>query len=316
MTAREDSADIMERIRSRYDSMSRKNKILADFITRHAREAVFMTASEMEKHAGVSEPTVVRFAAGLGYGSYSGCISALRACMTDNSRPENSIAHRYSGCDADRILASAVDEDVRKIKAIVESNDAMALDAAAEEILSAERVYLMGLHRCAPLAELLSDYLNICVPGVVLLTSADADELFEKMMHISDRDVMIGISFPQYSLRTIKALEFANDRNAKLISITDRRHSPLNLYTGISLLAQASDPASDSLAAPVALLGILRDTLYAKVPERITKSLHSLEEARRNYEIWQPDDLQFRGDDSLTDFSESLHTTQDREEMH
>ena len=87
---------------------------------------------------------------------------------------------------------------------------------------------------------------------VMQLKTTSTTELFEQMIRVSDEDVVIGISFPRYSMRTLKAMEFANDRNAKVITITDSVHSPMNLYSSCNLLAR-SDMVSivDSLVAPL-----------------------------------------------------------------
>lgn len=56
------------------------------------------------------------------------------------------------------------------------------------------------------------------------------------MINVNEKDVVIGISFPRYSMRTLKAMEFANDRKARVISITDSIYSPMNLYSSCNLL--------------------------------------------------------------------------------
>ena len=86
--------------------------------------------------------------------------------------------------------------------------------------------------------------------SVVLLKTTSISETFEQMIRIDGQDAMIGISFPRYSMRTLKAMEFANDRNAKVITVTDSVHSPMNLYSSCNLLAR-SDMVSivDSLVA-------------------------------------------------------------------
>ena len=66
---------------------------------------------------------------------------------------------------------------------------------------------------------------------VRLIQTSSASEIFEQMIRIGDQDAIIGISFPRYSMRTLKAIEFANNRNAKVITLTDSVHSPINLYS-------------------------------------------------------------------------------------
>ena len=58
------------------------------------------------------------------------------------------------------------------------------------------------------------------VGGVKLLHTSSSSEIFEQMLQIGQGDVMVGISFPRYSVRVLKALEFANNRNAKVITLT------------------------------------------------------------------------------------------------
>lgn len=117
---------------------------------------------------------------------------------------------------------------------------------------------MVGIRSCAPLAEFLAFYLNLIFDGVRLLNTNSASELFEQMIRIGEKDVIIGISFPRYSMRTLKALEFANNRNAKVITLTDSIHSPMNLYSSCNLIAR-SDMASivDSLVAPLSVINAL-----------------------------------------------------------
>ena len=91
---------------------------------------------------------------------------------------------------------------------------------------------------------------NLMFENVTLLQTNNSSELFEQMVRISKDDVIIGISFPRYSMRILKAMEFANNRNAKVITLTDSVHSPMNLYSSCNLIAR-SDMASivDSLVA-------------------------------------------------------------------
>ena len=99
-------------------------------------------------------------------------------------------------------------------------------------------MYVIGLRSCQPLASFLSFYLSMIRGDVMQLKTTSTTELFEQMIRVSDEDVVIGISFPRYSMRTLKAMEFANDRNAKVITITDSVHSPMNLYSSCNLLAR------------------------------------------------------------------------------
>ena len=133
-----------------------------------------------------------------------------------------------------------------------------------------------------------------------LLDSTSTSETFEQMLRINEKDAVIGISFPRYSMRTLKAMEMANDRNAKVITITDTIHSPMCLYSSCNLMAR-SDMVSivDSLVAPLSLINALVVALCLKKPEDVKRNLESLEYAWDNYQVYLKDEINFIDEDML-----------------
>lgn len=173
---------------------------------------------------------------------------------------------------------------------------------AVDIILEARNIYIVGIRSCEPLAEFLSFYLNMIREGVRLLKTTSISEVFEQMIRVDKRDAVIGISFPRYSMRTLKAMEFANDRNAKVITITDSVHSPMNLYSSCNLLAR-SDMVSivDSLVAPLSVINALVVALCLKRPEEVKENLENLEQAWTNYQVYLNDEINFIDDDASLD---------------
>ena len=139
---------------------------------------------------------------------------------------------------------------------------------------------------------------------MVLLGTSSISETFEQMIRINEEDCFIGISFPRYSMRTLKAMEFANDRNAKVIAITDSQHSPMNLYSSCNLFAR-SDMVSivDSLVAPLSLINALVVALCLKRPEDVKKNLETLEETWNNYQVYLNDEINFIDDEPMLNYS-------------
>ena len=124
------------------------------------------------------------------------------------------------------------------------------------------------------------------------------------MIRIDEHDCIIGISFPRYSMRTLKAMEFANDRNAKVISITDSVYSPMNLYSSCNLLAR-SDMVSivDSLVAPLSVINALVVALCLKRPDEVKTNLENLETAWNNYQVYLNDEINFIDDQPILNYS-------------
>ena len=202
------------------------------------------------------------------------------------------------------ILTSVLSADIEKIQDTIDNLDPAAFESAVATILEAETIYIMGLRSNEPLAAFLHFYLNMIRGKVFFLNTSSVSETFEQMIHIGPKDCFIGISFPRYSMRTLKAMEFANDRNAKVIAITDSIHSPMNLYSSCNLLAR-SDMVSvvDSLVAPLSVINALVVALCLKCPEQVRKNLETLEETWNNYQVYLNDEIDFIDDEPMLDYS-------------
>ena len=186
---------------------------------------------------------------------------------------------------------------MERLKGTLQKIDEHVFELAAETILSARRIYVIGIRSCAPLAQFLAFYLNYIFDNVILLHTNSSSELFEQMVRISREDVIIGISFPRYSLRTLKALEFANNRSAKVITLTDSVHSPMNLYSSCNLIAE-SDMSSiaDSLVAPLSVINALIVALCMRRQEEVAKMLETLEQVWDEYQVYENDEIDYIDD--------------------
>ena len=177
-------------------------------------------------------------------------------------------------------------------KMTLEEVDRSAFERAADTILSARTIYIVGIRSCAPLASFLAFYLHMIFPDVRQVQTNSSSEIFEQMIRITEDDVVIGISFPRYSMRTMKALEFANSRKAKVITITDSVHSPMNVYADCTLIAK-SDMASivDSLVAPLSVINALVVALCMKRQADVKKTLESMEKLWDEYQVYSNDEI-------------------------
>jgi len=198
----------------------------------------------------------------------------------------------YGRISQSEILETVLKSDADKLKTTLEKIDHSAFELAVDTILGARNIYIVGIRSCAPLASFLSFYLNLMFDNVRLLHTNSSSEIFEQMVRINEDDVIIGISFPRYSMRTLKALEFANNRSAKVITITDSIHSPMNLYSSCNLIAD-SDMASivDSLVAPLSVINALIVALCMKKQKEVAKTLTTLEEIWDEYQVYENDEI-------------------------
>lgn len=300
--------ELIQRIQDRYSGLSKGQKLLASYIIKNYDKAVFLTAAKLGEVVGVSESTVVRFATQLGYTGYPAFQKALEELVRNKLNSIQRMEVTYGRISQGEILASVLQSDAKKIEMTLEGIDQSAFELAVETILNARRIYVIGIRSCAPLANFLSFYLNLIFEDVTLIQTNSASEIFEQMIRIDERDVIIGISFPRYSMRTLKAMEFANNRNAKVITLTDSVHSPMNLYSSCNLIAR-SDMASivDSLVAPLSVVNALVVALCMKKQKEVTHTLQTLEEIWDEYQVYNNDEI------NIVDTSKmKLHLNKDK----
>ncbi len=291
--------DLMNRINRYYGSMSKGQKLLANYIADYYDKAVFLTAAKLGETVGVSESTVVRFAMTLGYKGYPDFQKALEEMVRNKLNSIQRMEVTYGRISQPKILESVLRSDEEKIKETLQNIDDRAFEMAVDTILNADKIYVIGIRSCASLASFLAFYLNLIFNNVVLLNTNNSSEIFEQMIRINSKDVIIGISFPRYSMRTLKALEFANNRNAKVITLTDSVNSPMNLYSSCNLIAK-SDMASivDSLVAPLSVINALIVSLCMKKQDEVASTLEVLENIWDEYQVYERDEID-RVDDSV-----------------
>ena len=299
----ENRYDVITRINEHYGKMSKGQKAISAFIYDHYDQAVFMTAARLGETVGVSESTVVRYAMFIGYNGYPEFQRDLEDWVQNKINSVQKIGAKYCKSTQSEILTSVLQADIEKLQDTIQKLDPVAFETAVDIILEAKTVYVMGVRSCEPLAEFLNFYLNMIRGSVVLLKTTSISETFEQMIRIDGQDAMIGISFPRYSMRTLKAMEFANDRNAKVITVTDSVHSPMNLYSSCNLLAR-SDMVSivDSLVAPLSVINALVVAMCLKRPEEVKRSLKDLEEAWNNYQVYLNDEINFIDEEPMLNY--------------
>ncbi|MCI5584144.1 MAG: MurR/RpiR family transcriptional regulator [Lachnospiraceae bacterium] len=296
--------DIISLIDEKYIHMSKSHRKIAAFIKEHYDQAVFMTAAKIGNVLEISESTVVRFASGLGFDGYPDFQKQLAAWVKDKLNAVSKMGVKYGQSSQSELLTTVLRGDMEKINDTIEQVDPNAFETAVDSIIEAKTVYIVGIRSCEPLADFLCFYLNMIRGNVVLLRTTSVSEMFEQMIRIDEKDTLIGISFPRYSMRTLKAMEFANDRNARVIAITDSPHSPMNLYSSCNLFAR-SDMVSivDSLVAPLSLINALVVALCLKRPQAVKENLEMLEETWNNYQVYLNDEINFIDEAPVLDYS-------------
>lgn len=286
--------DLLNEIRLRQPGFSKGQKRIAEFIAGHYDKAAFMTASKLGSMVGVSESTVVRFASELGFDGYpelqKELLELIRNKLTSVQRIEVSDERLAAG----DVLTKVLNSDIEKIRKTLSDVPKEDFNGAVDAISSAKNVYILGVRSASALADFLGFYFGLILDNARLVETSGVSEIYEQIMRISKDDVLVGISFPRYSSRTVRALDFASNRGATVVAITDSSASPLTQYAKYTLLAR-SDMASfvDSLVAPLSLINALIVAVGLKRRSEVYKTFAELERIWDEYDIYEkPEDMQ------------------------
>lgn len=282
--------DLLKTIESLLPSFSKGQKLIASYVLEHYEKAAYMTAARLGALVGVSESTVVRFATELGFNGYPEFQRALqefiRSMLTPMQRIE--VTNNLIG-DGD-LLEKVLLADADKIKHTLDGIDRAAFNEAVEKIVGAKKLYIIGVRSSSALAGFLNFNLQMIFDNVHFVQTTSGSEMFEHLMHLSDEDTMIAISFPRYSKRIINAVEYAREVGANVVALTDSRTSPIAEFSN-QLLTAESDMASfvDSLVAPLSIINAIIVAVAKKKQEELSERFRKLEAIWDEYDVYDKD---------------------------
>lgn len=275
-------------ISSNVTEFSKGHRRIAEYILSHYDKAAFMTASKLGDSVGVSESTVVRFAAELGYEGYPELQKALQEEMRTRLTAVQRIEVSLDRFHRDDVFSSVMLRDIERIRITLDETDPDEFNRAVSLIVGAKHVYITGIRSSAALASFLGYYFKLMLPNVTVIQTGSRSELYEQLMHMTAEDVIIGISFPRYSRQTVNAISYAHDIGAKSVAITDVIDSPIAAKADTALLAK-SDMVSfvDSLVAPLSLINALIAAVSIQKKELVARNFAMLDRIWEEYDVYE-----------------------------
>ena len=291
----DNAQELIQRLNHSGKKLSKSHRRIAECIVTHYDKVVFMTASKLGEYVGVSESTVVRFAAALGYSGYPQLQKALQKLL----RHRLTASQRFeltNDMDHVQVLNKVLKADIQNIRSTLDEIDISSFERAIDMILQARQIYVMGLRSSAPIAEFFVHYLKFIFSNVRVVTSGVSD-VFEQLSRIGEGDLLIGISFPRYASRSIEAMDFARKQGASLIAITDGPLSPLHSTADICLMAK-SDMSSfvDSFAAPLSLINALIVALGQRRRTEVSEYFNKMESIWAEYDVYLAKNAELTGE--------------------
>lgn len=249
-----------------------------------------MTASQLAKTLGLSEPTVVRFTQSLGYSGYTGFIRDLKEII----HSELTATDRFKlslGAGRKRLQGAqeVISKEIENLKHLLESFPTIEFSKVVKEIQTAQNIFIIGLRGSTHLAQYFAYFLKKVKRPVRILTSGSNTD-FDELMDVNSHTLVISIAFPRYPKMTVDLTQYARQRGAKIVAITDTILSPIAKLSDISLLVPIGlITIFDSYSAPLCLINVLVTEVGRRNTIRTKQLLDEFEQLAKEKSIFHSD---------------------------
>ena len=200
------SRDILSAIQSGMAGFSKGQKLIARYILENYDKAAFMTAAKLGQTVRISESTVVRFAAELGYDGYPAMQKAMQEMIRSKLTPVQRIEVSYDRLGTRDVLEKVVRADIEKLRMSLEELSREDFAATVEAIVGARRIYILGARSSSALADFLTFYFKLIFDNVCQVQASLASDMFEQLLRVGEGDVAsVSLNTRQIVLHPLRA---------------------------------------------------------------------------------------------------------------
>ncbi|MCU6432458.1 MurR/RpiR family transcriptional regulator [Undibacterium sp. Jales W-56] len=228
------------RIGKVYMHLSKAHRKTADYVLSNVFRSATMSIDELANAVGISVATANRFARALGFEGYpqfrAELVCGFEAMLApiDNLRSEV-----QRPATSTEIIAGSLNEDLNNLEATRRSLVPEVCNQAVKMILNAERIYIVGYGASAFLGGLMAHGLDpFCQTIQSTIGSGGPSHVARQLFKYTERDLVIGITFPRYAEDVITLLQQVREKGVPILALTDAPSSPLASIANLTLYAQ------------------------------------------------------------------------------
>jgi len=273
--------DFSQIISNHYQSLTKSEKRIANYLRKNQEESAFLAAGEIADRLGLSEATLVRFARTLGFSSYPAMRTllqeAFRHRVTHSTRLRGRLEDLRQGGDIfERLVVSEIDYLTQALETV----DRDAMQKAVEFLRTCDRVFVFGTGPSISLANLMEIRLRRFGRQVIPLTTAGR-EILEPLILLRDRDLLFMICFFDVTPMQQLVLDYAKEINCKVILLTDTLGSIIGDKADVVLSARRGPMAEfHSLVVPMTIINTLLLAFANEDREQVMTNLDKLDQMR------------------------------------
>jgi DNA-binding MurR/RpiR family transcriptional regulator len=276
---------LLQRLQAQKADLTPKGRILADFIVQNPRQAVFLKTRELAASCGVSEATVVRFVAQLGYGGYSDFIQELREVVdTELTLLDRVELVSKSGPGAER-MGKVVNEEIDNLKNFYQKLDLEAVAQAVEHLIKSPQICVIGSRLSYTFAYYLGWSLTKIRGNIRILRGSDSTTI-DWLATAPKDSLVVMFATSRYPNELIRIAKLVRRLNLQLIVISDNNLCPVNQFAMLSIVVRCLHfPLIGSPSPMSCLVNCITSEMAAKGGEHLRDHQANLENLYRENDI-------------------------------
>lgn len=278
------------RLRELFDGprLSPGQRRIAQYLIEHITEAAFLSITDLAERVGVSQPSVTRFAAAVGFSGYPALREKLQAIALSvlGSAPATTAENRSNE------LQAAVDAEIANLENLRRDfADPDQVIAVGRALSRSTPLTVLGLRISGALAEYFAYAARRIHPDVRLVTrggSVAYDALLQSRE--AGGTWLLAFSMPRHGQETLTALRVAHSAGLRVALITDLALGPVaDEADAVFTTGTGSRLVFDSYAAPVLMSGALLQAMSDADPERTQARLEEYEQIAEQHQFFLKD---------------------------
>jgi DNA-binding MurR/RpiR family transcriptional regulator len=285
--------DLSQRIHGAFDRLPPEVQRAARWVVDHPGEAGLLSMRQQAARAGVSPPTMVRLARGLGLDDYAALRRPFQMLMAgravDYGRRASVLQAAPGARRVDRLARELSASQIDDVQSVIALNRPPAVEAAVAAIAGARRVGFIGVRASFGIAFEFRYAYNLIARNGVLFEGIGGT-LQDQVDTLARGDVLVAISHEPYSMPTVRAVDAAAGRGVSVVALTDSTLSPLARKAAHTLLYQTDSVSFfPSMIAPLALVELLLAQLAVRGGKAVLARLAEVDRRlTEQHAYWQP----------------------------
>lgn len=268
--------NIFERIHENEEKFSPKQRIIADYILTNYKKAAFMNSVELARTLNTSNPTIIRFAASLGYSGFPEFQADLQKLVYNNLDTVGRVQNLPLS-DSTDYISSIFQCEINNLEQAYHSIDRSCMEQAVDLMVKSHDIYVIGELAFESLASYTSYTLAKIHPSVHLLHEPDFSA-FQSWQENQSACALV-FAFPRFANQVIQLIQSLNQKQIPIILVTNSRDFPLSHLTEVQIIVPLTHFVFlDPLAAPLCIANCLIMGVFEKTKQLSIKQLNLFEE--------------------------------------